>query len=218
MRNEGVLMPRKHPPYRTDCPYHITARTNNREWFGLDLREVWKICEEQLYFVHHGFGIRIHAFLLMSNHFHLLASDPDGQMSAAMRWFMSETARLINKKMNSKNHIYGQRHSRSLISNYHHYTHAYKYIYRNPLEAGVCLKVEEYPYSTLRGLFGFQKLNVPVSDNILPDDLEGTLKWLNRAPSKKDRRAVQLGLRKAVFELQKDRVTREASRLEFHRY
>jgi REP element-mobilizing transposase RayT len=135
-------MPRAHPPHRTDCPYHITARTNNREWFGLDLGEVWKIFEEQLYFIHHGFDVQIHGFVLMSNHFHLLLSDPEGQMSAALRWLMTETARDINKKSNHKNHVYGQRHYRSLIESYHYYMHAYKYVLRNPVEVGACENVE----------------------------------------------------------------------------
>ncbi len=211
-------MPRKHPPQHSACPFHITARTNNKEWFGLDLQIVWRICEEQLYFIHHAFRVRIHAFVLMSNHFHLLISDPEGQISLAMRWFMTETARHINYHMNSKNHIYGQPHRRSLILSYHHYTHAYKYIYRNPIEAGICMRVEDYPYSSLRGLFGFQKLNFPVSDHILTDDLEGVLAWLNQPGTRQDRRTIQLALRKSIFELRKEEGTRRASHLEVDRY
>ncbi len=211
-------MPRSHPPGRTDCPYHITARTNNREWFGLNLSEVWKICEEQLYFIHHGFGVRIHAFVLMSNHFHLILSDPEGQMSAALRWFMTETARQINYKMKTRNHVYGQRHYRSLISSYQHYMHAYKYVLRNPVEIGACPRVEDYPYSSLRGLLGFQKLNFPVSDELLMDELEGTLKWLNHAVDKEDRETIRQGLKKSVFELRIDPVSRKPSRLETHQY
>ncbi|MGZ5278886.1 MAG: transposase [Pseudobdellovibrionaceae bacterium] len=207
-------MARVHPPYRTDCPYHITARTNNREWFGLDLREVWEICEDQLYFIHYGFGVQIHAFVLMSNHFHLLLSDPQGNMSAALRWFMTETAKHINTKMKTKNHVYGQRNYRSLISSYQYFMHAYKYIYRNPIEAGACSTVEEYPYSTLRGLIGFQKLNFPVADSLLMEDLEGTLNWLNHPVHKEDRETIRQALNKAVFELRVDPIHRKPSRLE----
>jgi putative transposase len=211
-------MPRKHPPHRTDCPYHITARTNNREWFGLDLSEVWKIFEDQLYFIHHGFGIRTHAFVLMSNHFHLLASDPEGNMSAALRWLMTETARQINRKTNTKNHLYGDRNHRTLVSNYHYYMHAYKYIYRNPIEADLCLKVEEHPYSTLRGLLGFQKLNFPVFDDLLAEDLEGILRWLNQPVLKEDRETIRQALKKTKFELRIHPTSRAPSRLEMNRY
>lgn len=211
-------MPRSHPPYRNDCPYHITARTNNREWFGLDLSEVWEICEEQLYFIHHGYGVRIHAFVLMSNHFHLLVSDPEGNISKAIRWFMSETAREINCRMKTRNHVYGQRHYRTLISNYQYYMHAYKYILRNPVEAGVCEKVEHYPFSTLRGLFGFQRLNFPVADSLLMEDVEGILKWLNQDVKQTDRETIRQGLKKPVFELRVDPISRKESRLETQLY
>jgi REP element-mobilizing transposase RayT len=211
-------MPRLNPPYRTDCPYHVTARTNNREWFGLDLSEVWKIFEEQLYFIHHGFGVRIHAFVLMGNHFHLLLSDPEGKMSVTLRWLLTETAKEINRQMNSKNHVYGQRNYRSLVESYHYYTHAYKYIYRNPVEAGICTRVEEYTYSSLPGLFGLQKLNFPISDSLLTDDLEKNLNWLNRSTEKKDRETIRQGLKRPVFKLRMDPVSRKESRLESELY
>jgi putative transposase len=211
-------MPKPHPPHRTDCPYHITARTNNQEWFGLDLSEVWKIYAEQLYFISNAFGIRIHGFVLMSNHFHLLISDPQGMLSPAIRWLMTETARLINKRLGKKNHVYGQRHYRSLIQSYHYYTHAYKYIYRNPVEAGICKNVEEYQYSTLRGLLGFANLEFPIEDSLLMDDLEGTLKWLNLSVTKENKRTIQLALKKGIFELRKETSTRNLSRLEVEKF
>jgi len=207
-------MPRLNPPYRTDCPYHVTARTNNREWFGLDLNEVWKIFEEQLYFIHHGFGVRTHAFVLMSNHFHLLLSDPEGKMSATLRWFLTETAKEINRQTNSQNHVYGQRNYRSMVGSYHYYTHAYKYIYRNPVEAKICERVEAYRFSTLPGLIGLQKLNFPVFDSLLTDDLEGNLKWLNQPTEKTDREAIRRALKRPIFELGVDPISRKPSRLE----
>ncbi len=211
-------MPRRHPPHRTDCPYHLTARVNNRESFGLDLSEVWKIYEEQLYFVHHAFGLRTHAFVLMSNHFHLLLSDPDGQMSPGLRWLMTETARQINRRTNHRNHLYGDRNHRSLISSYHYYRNAYKYVYRNPVEVSASLQVETYPYSTIQGLLGFQKLNFPVFDNLLTDDLEGVLSWLNTPGTRKDQEEIRQALRKTEFELRVDPVGRKPSRLETELY
>jgi putative transposase len=211
-------MAKKRPELRTDCPYHITARTNNREWFGLDLSQVWKIYEDHLFFLHHAFSIRIHAFVLMTNHFHLLSSDPTGEIKTAMQWFMTETAKQINLQTGKINHVYGGRHFRGLIPSYHYYLHAYKYIYRNPVEVGTCQWVEQYPYSSLRGMFGFQKLVFPVSDGILPEDLEGTLKWLNKIPDVKNKQIIQKALKRPVFKLPKSRSSRKLSHLEENLY
>lgn len=65
---------------------------------------------------------------------------------------------------------------------YNYALNAYKYIYRNPIEAGLCINVEDYEFSTLRGLLGLNKLAVPVEEDLtLFSDMEGTLKWINRA-------------------------------------
>jgi putative transposase len=212
-------MPRKHPSYRTDCPYHVTARTNNQAWFQLPMTKVWDIFQNQLFFIHHAYGIQIHAFVLMTNHFHLLISDPDGNLSKALRWLMTETSREINALQKSKNHLYGQRHYRTLISSSHYFLHAYKYVYRNPIEAGACNSAEEYPFSTLRGLLGMEKMIIPLSeDTLLGEDLEGTLRWINSRPEIENYEAVRMALKKSDFKLKRNRQTRRDSPLEFQRY
>lgn len=195
-------------------PYHITARTNNRERFELDLSEVWEIFENQLFFIHHAFGIRIHAFVLMKNHFHLLASDPKMQLSQALRWLMTETSREIGRRTGRKNRMYGQRNFKCLISNYHYYMHAYKYIYRNPVEAQACKQVEDYPYSTLYGLVGKRKLVIPIEEDLLFDDFERNLVWLNMGVKKEDWDSIRGALHRSEFKLRKNPKRNTTSDLE----
>ncbi|MEZ0393076.1 MAG: transposase [Pseudobdellovibrionaceae bacterium] len=198
-------MSRKIPAHRTDCPYHVTARTNNREWFELDLGEVWEIFEEQLFFIHHAYGIKIHCFVLMTNHFHLILTDSTGTLGKAMRWLMTETSREIGRRTGRKNRIYGQRNFKCLITSYHYYMHAYKYVYRNPVEVGSVHHTESYPYSTLHGLVGKKKLVIPVEEDPLMEDMDGNLKWLNSATEKQDWEIVGKALRKGEFKLAKDK-------------
>ena len=208
-------MARKIYPRSNEHPYHITARTNNREWFGLDLGKVWEIFEEQLFFIHHAFGIQIHSFVLMNNHFHLIASDPKLEMSAALRWLMTETSREIGRRTGRINRIYGQRNYQCLINSYHYFMHAYKYVYRNPVQARLSTKVEEYPFSTLHGLVGFSQLVIPVQvDTILNEDFEETLDWLNLPVKEVDWEAIGNALRKGRFSLAKDPNTKLESILE----
>jgi putative transposase len=212
-----IDMPRPHPIRVTDLPYHIIARTNKQEAFPLELRLIWKIYEEELFFIHHAYGVQIHSFVLMNNHFHLILSDPRGTIDLAMRWLMTQSSKRINKQAGTKNHLYGQRHYRSLIPNYHYYMHAYKYVYRNPVEAGACEKVEEYEFSTLRGLLGLQKLNIPLFGDELFNDFEGNLRWLNMAGYKERRLAIKAALNRTVFTLPKTS-SRRLSALENERY
>lgn len=208
-------MARKIHPHSNEHPYHVTARTNNREWFQLDLGEVWKIFEEQLFFVHHAFGIRIHNFVLMSNHFHLIMSDPLGKKKEALRWLMTETSREIGRRSKRTNRIYGQRNYQCLIDSYHYYMHAYKYVYRNPVQAQACRYAEEYPYSTLRGLIGLAPLIIPVfEDHLLNEDIEETLEWINLPVKEEEWKLVGSALRKGKFKLGKEKYSNYDSRLE----
>ncbi|MBS1970381.1 MAG: hypothetical protein JSU04_08735 [Bdellovibrionales bacterium] len=61
-----------------------------------------------------------------------------------------------------------------------YYKRAYKYIYRNPVEAGMCSRAEDYEFSSLRGLLGRVNLQVPVIDNMgLIFGPKKILTWLN---------------------------------------
>jgi putative transposase len=201
-------------PPRPDTPYHITARTNNRELFPIDLAEVWEIFENQLWFLHNAFGVRIHAFVLMNNHFHLLMSDPQLQLSPALRWLMTETSREIGNRAKRINHLYGQRNYQCQIPNYHYYRHAYKYVYRNPVAAGIVDRVEDYPFSTLHSLIKLTKVNIPLCDSLISEDKSGVLDWLNFNPKPKDWQLIRKALRKGEFTLSREPNTNQPSSLE----
>lgn len=215
MRSGGEFMGRKIQKRSNEHPYHVTARTNNREWFGLDMNEVWEIFEAQLFFIHHAFGVRIHSFVLMNNHFHLIISDPYLKLPSAMRWLMTETSKEIGRRTNRINRIYGQRNYKCLIDSAHYFMHAYKYVYRNPVQAQLSKKAEHYPYSTLHGLLGFSKLVIPVTENILIfEEVEGILNWLNLPVEEKEWSLVGKALKKGRFKLARDKNSKQESRLE----
>jgi putative transposase len=200
-------------------PYHLSARCLNKEWFHTSRAAVWKVMEEQLYLLHHGFGFQIWSFVLMSNHFHLMVTAPSDNLGEGMNYFMRETSRRIGFLSNRINHIYGARFHRSLIDSDWAFHHVYKYIYRNPVEAALCQRVEEYPYSTLHGLIGLSHLIVPVAaDRILFRDFDQTLRWLNTRPLASHREVMRRGLHKRRFRLAKDPRTRGPHRLETELY
>jgi putative transposase len=168
----------------------------------MPMPEVWEIMSDQLWFIHYAFNIRIYAFVLMSNHFHLIAHAPGANMSEAMAWFMRETSRSITRAAGRINQTYGGRFFRCLIKTNHYYLNAYKYIYRNPVTAGLSSQVETYAFSSLVGLIGLRSIGFPVvEDFTLFDNFEGTLAWLNRKPSQENLEAVRRALKKSEFKL-----------------
>jgi hypothetical protein len=156
--------------------------------------------------MHFAFNVRIHAFVLMSNHFHMIARTPEANLSQAMKYFMRETSREITYGSDRINMTYGGRFHRSLIGSPLYYLHAYKYLYRNPVMAGLCSRVEDYKYSSIPGLLGERWLDVPVSEDHNWESLHSraeTLLWLNHKPPSEDTELVRLALKKSIFKLSK---------------
>src|SRR5581483_5588273 len=97
--------------YRSSVhPYHVTARSNNGEWFYIPTLEAWNIFVECAFAISVAYGAKIHAFVLMSNHFHLLVSTPDSNLDDVMQYFLREAGKLINLKAKRINHIFGGRY------------------------------------------------------------------------------------------------------------
>lgn len=154
-----------------------------------------------LKFAAFAYNLEIHAFVLMNNHFHLLLTCPEANLSEAMGWFIEMTSRQINDRSGRINQVFARRFKRCRLTSYFHYMNTYKYIYQNPIRAGLCQLVEEYPYSSLRGLIGLAAMEVEVSDENLLENLEKNLRWLNMVPSQDHVMAVRRALARSEFEL-----------------
>lgn len=210
-----AIMPRPKTILQSEYPYHVSARCVNKEWFTLPLQKVWEIMERHLYFLSIGFNARIHSFVLMNNHFHLILSTPSANLSQSMAYFMKATSDEITYQTGRINQTYGARHYKTIIESYHYFLNAYKYVYRNPVDAGLVKRVELYPYSTLRGLLGYQQLFIPLAeDTTLFSDELGTINWLNEEPCAQDLFSVKEALKRQYFKLSNDRVTRRRNNLE----
>lgn len=87
-------MPRLKTILQSEFPYNISARCINREWFNIPMNEVWDIFCHEITETHKKHNLLIHSFILMSNHYHLIASTPDSNISQCMQHFMRECGRL----------------------------------------------------------------------------------------------------------------------------
>ena len=194
-------MPSQRPRPNSEIPFHISARCANKEWFHIPMEETWSICSDFLHFIHHAESIRIHNFVLMNNHFHLIASTPQANLGRAMGYFMRETSREFGRVSGRINRIYGRPYHASLLNSYHYYLNAYKYVYRNPVDAGLCHRAEEYRFSTLHSLLGQSHTIIPVlEDTLLHGDVERELNWINTSyPEEQIRQTIRKALRRRVF-------------------
>ncbi len=192
-------IPRKLSP---QFPIHITGRRNNREIFPISMPEAWEVFSDYLFAIHQRHQIQVCSFVLMPNHFHLICLDPKSKLPSAMALFMKETCREINHISERQNRLWGNPYFSSVISSPIYYLHAYKYVYRNPVAAGICRKVEEYPWSTIPFLLGERRGIIPLlNDDTLFSSIDSTLRWLNETYDELEAKALKLAFQKKVFEI-----------------
>jgi putative transposase len=205
----AAVMARAKLILQSEFPYNLSARCINREWFQIPMQDVWNIFCEELAETSEKHKFLIHSFVLMSNHFHLIASTPEANIDQCMHRFMSRTSRQLTKNGNRINQTFAGRHFKCILQHPNYFLNAYKYNYRNPVTAKICQSVEEYPFSTLHAVMGKEpKPFAMAEDTTFFCDPVGTLTWLNEEPDPMRLEAVRFGLRRQYFLSKKCQRTR----------
>ncbi|MBO9667758.1 MAG: transposase [Bdellovibrio sp.] len=211
-------MPRKILILTDEAPYHITNRSNNKENFYLEMPFLWTIfmdCLEQLKIQFH---CQIHSFVLMSNHYHLVISTPRRNIGEAMKYLHREVARKSNRETGRINHFFGGRYKWSLIDREDYYWNCIKYVFRNPVRAGICKNVSEYRFSSLNTKPN--KWNWILCDWYHPERplIEPDRDWLNEPFTTEVEEIIQRGLRRRQFSPPKTRDGKNSATLDGMQY
>jgi REP element-mobilizing transposase RayT len=136
--------------------YHVMARGNRRELIFRDdddrrffLKTVAEVCEMT--------GWRIHAWLLMSNHYHLLIQTPEANLVAGMKWLQNTYTRRFNIRHRLWGRLFGDRYKAMPVEGGgYYYETLLDYIHLNPVRAKLVKarsgqSVLDYPWSSVAG-------------------------------------------------------------------
>ena len=83
----------------------MTARGNER-------RAIWRDESDRTHFLEllgeltERFGLRVHAYVLMDNHFHLLPETPEANLSRAMQWLNVSYSVWFNRRHDRVGHLF----------------------------------------------------------------------------------------------------------------
>lgn len=93
--------------------------------------------------------ISIVAWCLMSNHVHLVLSDPSDAVSVAMQRALTAYARDFNRKTGRCGHLFKNRFGRFAIETESYLLATIRYVHANPQAAGICT-MDKYRWSSFR--------------------------------------------------------------------
>ena len=142
--------------------YHVTARGDGREDIYLSDADR-RLFLAVLGSVEERFNWTIHAYCLMSNHYHLLVETPEGNLSKGMRQLNGVYTQDFNKTHHRVGHVFQGRYKAILVEKEAYLLELVRYVVLNPVRAGMVRTPGEWPWSSYRATVG---------DECAPDRLE----------------------------------------------
>lgn len=186
--------------------YHVMARGNRRDaiyWDDDDRRYFLNVLSE----ASGKTGWRVHAWVLMSNHYHLVLETPEANLVEGMKWVQNTYTRRFNVRHGVWGRLFGDRYKSILVeAGGTYYQTLLDYIHLNPARAKLVnpekrQSVLDYAWSSVAGGYSLPSKKrakwLAAEDGLaafgLPDTLAGRRKFVERL----DRRVVAEGTERA---------------------
>jgi putative transposase len=156
-------------PLRLQVPggsYHVVARGNNKQPIFLDERD------------HHIFLDVVAettsilrwlclTYCLMPNHYHLVVTTPNADLSHGMRRINGLYAQIFNRRHDRSGHLFQGRYGGHLIQSDQHLLESIRYVALNPVRAGLVSHPEDWPWSAHSELCGTRRMRLVAAAELL---------------------------------------------------
>lgn len=148
-------------PLRIEFPgalYHVTSRGDRQEDIYLD-DEDRKAYLDVLKNVCERFNWVVHAYCMMSNHYHLLIETPDSNLSQGMRQLNGVYTQCFNRHHKRVGHVYQGRYKAILVQKETYLLELARYIVLNPVRAEMVRAAKDWPWSSYRATAGLKEVD-----------------------------------------------------------
>src|SRR6266498_5545404 len=133
--------------------YHVSSRGNERKAVFRDATDRKKFLEligravEQ-------FDIRVHGYVLMDNHYHLLIETPRAGLNRALRFLSGVYTQAFNRLHKRVGHLFQGRYKAILVEKDSYLLKLSRYIHLNPWRVKRSMDPIKYPWSSLGSYVG----------------------------------------------------------------
>jgi len=168
-------------PLRIEYPdawYHVMNRGRRGEDIFSDEQD-YVMFTELLKETSEMWNIRVAAYCLMPNHYHMLVQTPEANISRSMRHLNGVYTQRYNSRHKCDGQLFRGRYKSILIDTDSYLLQAVRYIHRNPIEAGVTDKMDSYQWSSHQGYVSIaNKWDWLYKNHILPMLSKNRKDWL----------------------------------------
>ena len=161
-------MPRKKHQWYTGARVHVIARGNHRNDIFRDytdyklylnyLKEAMEYYKNKYYII---------AYVLMTNHVHIVVETTDKDVSDFVKRVHSRYASNFNRKYNYVGHLFQGRYKGELIQDDGYMLEVSRYVHLNPVRANMVAKPEECQWSSYSMYIGQKRERLISSDKVL---------------------------------------------------
>lgn len=109
----------------------------------------------------------LHAYCLMTNHFHILLETSDIEISRIMKKLLHDYAMYYNKKNSYRGHLFENRYVSCIVEDDEYFVQIGRYIHLNPVKAHMVNAPELYKWSSYRTMIGMEDDGLTVRKRIL---------------------------------------------------
>lgn len=102
------------------------------------------------------YGCILHAYCMMTNHFHMLLETGETDVAIFMKHLASCYAVYFNRKYGYKGHLFEGRYKACMVEDDAYFLQTSRYIHLNPVKAKIVGHPEDYPWSSYGTMIGMR--------------------------------------------------------------
>jgi putative transposase len=160
-------MPRRLRIQYDGAIYHVMARGNGRQDIVLDDSDRERLLVDLARTVRRCCW-SVYAFVVLSNHFHLVLKTPQPNLARGMQTFLSAYANSWSRRHRFSGHVFQGRYRTELVEDETYLWTVTRYVHLNPVRAGLAEHPSAWPWSSYPGYADRgRRLDWPAYDELL---------------------------------------------------